>query len=82
MLAIAFGSELVTDSQREACAVGAMRAMLEDLSSASGVPLEGLLLEFAASRTYEALFDFETRVWAEGPDYLRGLWEREKGAGT
>ena len=39
-----------------------MRAMLEDLSSASGVPLEGLLLEFAASRTYEALFDFETRV--------------------
>lgn len=62
MLAIAFGSELVTDSQRESCAVGAMRAMLEDLSSASGVPLEGLLLEFATSRTYEALFDFETRV--------------------
>ncbi len=78
---MAFDSELVTDSQREACAVSVMRAMLEDLSAASGVPLEDLLLEFAASRTYEVLFDFETRVWAEGPDYLRALWERERERG-
>lgn len=28
------------------------------------------------SRTYGMLFDFETRIWAEGPDYLRGFWER------
>ncbi len=76
---MAFDSELVTDSQRETCAVSVMRAMLEDLSAAEGAPLEDLLLEFAASKTYGVLFDFETRAWAEGPDYLRGLWERERG---
>lgn len=61
----------------EACAVLTMRMMLEDLTTETGYTFEELLVTFASSNTYSMLFDFETRLWAEGPDYLRGVWERE-----
>ena len=73
-----FDSELVTDAQREACAVLVMRTMLADRSNGEGEAFEALLLRFARSRTYAMLFDYETRVWAEGPDYLGYLWDQER----
>jgi hypothetical protein len=35
------------------------------------------MLDFSRSRTSEALFDFATEIWKEGPEYLRGLYEEE-----
>ena len=55
-----------------------MRCMLVNLSEENRTPFEQELLEFAESKTYGDLFDYETRIWAEGPDYLRGLYEEEK----
>ena len=40
------------------------------------------MLAFSTSRTYSDLFDFDTQIWKEGPDYLRGLYEEEMGAET
>ena len=35
------------------------------------------LLRFCESETYEALFDFSSEIWKEGPVYLRGLFDEE-----
>ena len=43
-----------------------------------GVAFDDALDAFASSRTYELLFDFSSRQWAEGPDNLRFVWEQEK----
>lgn len=40
---------------------------------------EELLSEFSQSKTYSLLYDFKTRLWAEGPDYILGLYAKEKG---
>ena len=66
-----FDEEAVTDEQREACAVVVMRTMLEDWCDDTGAPFDDALDAFASSRTYELLFDFSSRQWAEGPDNLR-----------
>lgn len=37
-----------------------------------------LMSEFSQSRTYALLFDSETGLWKEGPDYIISLYERER----
>ena len=61
-----FDEELVTDAQREACAVEVMRAILEDWCDDAGASFD------------ETLDVFASRQWAEGPDNLRFVWERER----
>ena len=48
--------------------------MLFKLAEKDGITYEQALLRFALSPVYEALFDFETAVWKEGPDYLMSLY--------
>lgn len=36
-----------------------------------------LTAEFMSSHTYELLADYETRLWAEGPDYIIELYKEE-----
>lgn len=67
----------ISDGAKEACAVSVMRAMLEDYCTKTGVEFDSALNGFSSSQTYGLLFDFETRLWAEGPDYLRNMWEKE-----
>lgn len=68
----------VTTEQKEHCAVSMMRRMLDKFSQEKGIAFQNALIEFANSNVYNALFDFETGLWMEGPDYLRDMWEREK----
>lgn len=75
---MSFHPEDVTDEQREACAVEVMRAMLEDFCDDTNTPFDVALDAFASSRTYNLLFDFDSRMWAEGPGYLRYFWLREQ----
>ena len=65
----------VTNEQKEACAVAVMRAVLEDYSQMHDVPFDVAIGQFAGTRCYQALFDPDTRLWAEGPDYIRSLFE-------
>ena len=61
---------------KEACAVETMRYMLQKYAEDANISFEDALLKFSMSTTYRALFDFDTEVWKEGPDYLRSLFER------
>lgn len=51
-----------TDSQKESCAVTAMRDAIEALSVREGISYENALLRFTSSRVYNALFDFGTEI--------------------
>ena len=70
-------AKIISSEQKEATAITVMRCMLVSLSEEKNIPFEQALLTFASSRTYDELFDFETEIWKEGPDYLRGLYEEE-----
>lgn len=64
-----------TDSEKECCAVIAMREAAETLAVREKISYEESLLRFTSSHVYEALFDFDTEVWKEGSDYLLSLYD-------
>ena len=68
---------LVTTEQKEATAITVMRCILIRFAEEKFMSFEDALLNFAKSKTYEDLFDYDTAVWKEGPDYLRCLYEEE-----
>ena len=65
----------MTEKQMESCAVSTMRRMIEKYAEKTGVPFEDAFFRFTKSCIYDALFDYETEIWMEGPDYLMGLYE-------
>lgn len=65
----------LTDSQKESCAVLAMRNAVEALSLRENISYEDALLHFTTSRVYDALFDFDTGIWKESSDYLLSLYD-------
>ena len=67
----------ILSEQKEATAITVMRCMLVALSEEKNIPFEQALLAFSSSDTYDDLFDFNTEIWKEGPDYLRCLYEEE-----
>ena len=67
----------ISSEQKEATAITVMRCMLVALSEEKNIPFEQALLTFTSSDTYGDLFDFDTGIWKEGPDYLRGLYDEE-----
>lgn len=66
----------INDEKKELCAVQLMRCMLEKHSEKAGVSFEEDFFRFSASPVYEALFDFDTGIWRDGPDYLASLYEQ------
>lgn len=64
----------LSDKQRENCAVLNMRDAVAKISHQQDIPYEEALLLFTDSPVYNALFDFETGVWRESPEYLLALW--------
>ena len=44
--------------------------MLEAYSEKYGISFDDALDEFTKSRTYEALYDFDTKLFREGPDFF------------
>ena len=68
-------NNIVSNERKNSCAIKTMRTMLLKLSDKTHKPFETLLLEFSKSPIYETLFDFDTEIWKEGPDYLMSLYE-------
>ena len=66
---------IFNDSQKESCAVTAMRDAVISLSNREGIPYEEALLRFTSSRVYNALFDYSTEIWKESSDYLLDLYD-------
>lgn len=64
----------LSDKERETCAVLNMRNAVKKISYQQDIPYEEALLLFTGSPVYDCLFDFETGVWRESPEYLLALW--------
>ena len=71
-----YDNTTVSLETKEACAVETMRYMLQNYAQDKEIPFEDALLLFTTSSTYQVLFDFDTQVWKEGPDYLRSLFDK------
>jgi hypothetical protein len=65
----------ITERQKESCAISTMRRMIEKYSEKTKIPFEDAFFKFTESYVYDALFDYETGIWMEGPDYLMDLYE-------
>lgn len=65
----------ITDKQKEYCAVTVMRRMIEKYAEKQNLSFDEAMLIFTGSSVYEALFDYDTGIWKEGPDYLMELFE-------
>lgn len=66
----------ITDEVKEACAIETMHCMVRQYAADNGISFEDAFFTFATSSTYQVLFDFETAVWKERPEYIRSLFER------
>lgn len=66
----------VTIAQKETCAVISMRDAAALLAQEKHIPYEDALLLFAGSRIYDALFDFDTGIWKESPEYFLDLYNK------
>lgn len=51
-----------------------MRIMLTHYAEKNGITFNDAFYKFTHSRAYDALFDFETGIWREGPDYLESIF--------
>ena len=60
----------VSDKRKNACAVNLMRSMLVKYAQKHGIPFEDAMLQFTESDTYETLFEYDTPVLKEVPEYL------------
>lgn len=74
---MAMSTNQVSDKRKDACAVNLMRSMLVKYAQKHNIPFEDAMLQFTESVTYESLFDFDTEIWKEGPDYLLDVYEEE-----
>ena len=61
------------------CAAITLAAAIEDLAEDSGRSIEEIRREILESKAYESLMDFDTRLWAEGPDYFRDYYKKVSG---
>lgn len=64
-----------TDTQKESCAVSLMRDTVKELALRDTISCEDALLRFTNSKVYETLFDYDTGIWRESPDYLLNLYD-------
>ena len=58
------------------CAAITLAAAIEDMSEESGRPVDEIRKEILESKAYECLLDFDSGLWAEGPDYFRDFFKR------
>ena len=65
----------------KACADMTLANAIEDLSRETHIHLEEARNKVLESRAYECLYDFDTGMWMEGPDYFRDLLRTTEGRG-
>lgn len=58
------------------CAAITLAAAIEDMALESGRPIEEIRKEILESKAYECLLDFDSGLWAEGPDYFRDYYKK------
>lgn len=65
----------IPNERKNACAIHLMRNMLAKYADKYEISFDEALFKFTESNVYDTLFDFDTEVWKEGPDYLMMLFD-------
>ncbi len=66
---------MLKKEEKKLCADRLVEMIEEDLKDFG---YEGLIENFRTSETFEQLYNYKTRLWSRGPDYIVGLFAREK----
>ncbi len=53
-----------------------MQRVLEIYSERNSISIDEALTWFSSTQVYNALFDFETSLWKEGPEYILDLLQK------
>lgn len=67
----------ISEKQKNAEAIMLMQRVLEKYSEKNSISLDEALTWFSSTLVYDALFDYETGLWKEGPDYILDIIEKE-----
>ena len=57
----------------KSCADMTLANAIQDMVEEEGISLEEARNIILESKAYECLYDFETGMWKEGPDYFRDI---------
>ena len=68
----------INKNQVESAALALLQRSLEKYSEDLGISYEDALSIFSRSKTYEELFDLDSLLWTQGPDYLLAVFEAEQ----
>ena len=58
------------------CADMTLADVIEDLSAEENISLKAARDRVLESKAYGCLYDFETGMWKEGPDYFRDVMNK------
>ena len=61
--------------QKTFCADLILTDAIMDMAEEEGITLQEARSKFIKSKAYDALYDFETGLWANGPDYFRAFYK-------
>ena len=70
----------MTSEKMAACADMILADAIEDMALEEGITLEEARDRLLKSKSCECLYDFDSGLWMEGPDYFRYFYENEKQA--
>ena len=70
----------MSDEIKSACADMILADAIEDMADEEGISRAEARDAILNSSAYEDLYNFETRLWMEGPDYLREYYQKTKKA--
>ena len=67
----------LSESIKESSALASMQRMLEKYAEKKKISFDEAMKQYGESESYVALFDYDTELWKEGPDYLLEWFEEE-----
>lgn len=70
MKAINMNSKKITIEEKEFVATEMLRLVVENIKKKEKKSFDLAFSKIVLSTAYDVLFDFDTEVWKEGPDYI------------
>ena len=71
-------STSVSNEQKSFCATLILTAAIMDMAEDEGISRQEARSRIINSPAYDAIYNFDTGLWAEGPDYFRSFYESVK----
>ena len=66
---------MITYDEMNTCAAITFAAAVEDMAAETCRPIEDVRKELIESKAYESLLNFDSGLWASGPDYFREFYQ-------